>query len=275
MHFESHHHFGLSSFRMKCDTKFHLRPRVGPSLHLAINTCIGFPNVLFALLLPIYRMKVSYVTILLSLLMLQQGTLCSAVPELVFTISSPNGIECSSTEPRYRDDWQYHIFRKIEKSIESNQGFLYAFRKNDLVKMFVHITVCYNYSANSSSQCSTKPLGIYLWSETFQRLMETLSLNFAMMDFGVLSILTRLIVSSSATITLRRSEPLFQDRNPYNIEISLNATVLCPLEEGFGVERYMEILQLAWEDFIPWVSGCIPASVPGTTVLQNKCRALK
>jgi len=47
---------------------------------------------------------------------------------------------------------------------------------------------------------------------------------------------------------------------PYTTVISLNATVLCPLQEGFGVERYMQILQLAWEDFIPWVSGCVPAS---------------
>ena len=205
-------------------------------------------------------MKLSYVTLLLSLLMLQQGTPCSAVPELLFTISSPNGIDCTSTEPRYSDDWQYHIFHEIEKSIESNQGFLYAFRKNSVVKIFVHITVCYNHSTNSSSQCSTKPLGIYLWGETFQKLMETLSSNFALMDLGVLSILTRAIVSSSATLTLIRSESFFQVRTPYTTVISLNATVLCPLQEGFGVERYMQTLQLAWEDFIPWVSGCIPAS---------------
>ena len=198
--------------------------------------------------------------------MLQQGAPCSAVPEIAFTISSPDGIDCNSTGPLYNDDWQYHILSEIEKSIVSNQAFLFAFRRNNVVKIFTRITVCHTHSANNSIQCSTNPLGIYLWSDTFQRSMETLSANFALMDLGILSILTRAIVSSSGTLTLQRSEPFFRVRTPYATEITLNATVLCPLQDGFGVERYMQILQRAWENFIPWVSSCVPASFQRLTV---------
>ena len=201
-------------------------------------------------------MNLLYVALLLSLLVLQKGEPCSAVPEIVFTISSPNGIDCNSTEPRYRDDWKYHIFHEIEKSMDSNQAFLYTFRKNNAMKIFVHTTVCYRHSTNSSSQCSIGSFGLYLWTTSFQRLMETLSQHFEYEDLGLLSILIRAIVDNAGTITLRRPEPILDNNIIKTTEISLNATVLCPLNDGFGLESYMEILQQAWEDFIPWVSSC-------------------